>query len=86
MQWQATETETALLPLLGSHMKTSLHIFYKYVRGLGTNFACSLVGDPLSVSLFGPKLIDFVCFVVSLTPLIVQFYFSVFHKNSPKSP
>lgn len=48
-------------------MKVKLHICYTYVGGLSD--ACSLVGGSVSLSSYGPWLINYVFLVVSLNSL-----------------
>jgi hypothetical protein len=51
-------------------MKTKLHNCYRQVKGLGLSYAHSLVGDSVSVILYGPKIVDSAGFLgVSLIPL-----------------
>ena len=49
-------------------MKTRLHICYKYIGALGADHACSLVDGSVYVSPHGPRLIESVSLVLSLTP------------------
>ena len=51
-------------------MKTKVHIYYKCVEGLGLATACFLIGSSVSVSLHGPRIVDYVgLLVVSLASL-----------------
>jgi hypothetical protein len=51
-------------------MKTKLHNCNICAEGLYQSHACSLVGSSVSVSPYGPKLVDSLCFLmVSLAPL-----------------
>ena len=72
-----------MLQLLGTHMKTKLHICYTYVwRVLDTAHVCSLVGGSVSESPEGSRLIDTVGFSVEfLSPSGPQFFPQLFHKS-----
>jgi hypothetical protein len=51
-------------------MRTKLYICYISIGSLGPYHVCSLIGGSVSGNPFGPKLIDFVGFLmVSLTSL-----------------
>jgi len=45
-------------------MKTKLHIWYICVGGLGPSHECSLVYSAVSVSPYGPRLMDSVGFLM----------------------
>ena len=63
-------------------MKTKLHICYKYIVDLGLAPACSLVGGLVSVSPYGPRLVDCVGFSWCSGPLWpTQSYPPVFHRT-----
>ena len=58
MQWQATESETALFQLLGNPHEVQAHICYKCVgEGLGPACIYSLVDGSVSVSPDGSRLV-----------------------------
>lgn len=54
-------------------MRTKLYICYIRIGRLGLSYACSLVGGLVSVSLYVPRLVDSVGFlVVSLTSMALS--------------
>ena len=58
MQWQATESETALFQLLGNPHEDQAYICYKCVgEGLGSAYIYSLVDGSVSVSPDGFRLV-----------------------------
>jgi hypothetical protein len=61
-------------------MKTKLQTCYICVESLGLSHACSLIGGSVSVSSYGPRLVDSVgLLVVPLTPLAPEIFPPLFH-------
>ena len=58
-----------------SHMKMEPHHCYVWAKGLGTSHACSLFSGSVSMNASGPRLVNYVCFLMvfltSLAPSIL---------------
>ena len=67
-------------------MKAKLHDCYTHVEGLGQSHVCSLVGDSVSESTHGLRLVDSVGFlVVPLTLLALTVLPPPLPQDSPSS-
>lgn len=86
IQWRKQRPKQLPLHFLETHMKTTMHICHKYIRGFWSSPICSRISGSGTVNPHDPSLLDFVhLLVLSLTPLPCSLLFPTLEQNSSNS-